>query len=196
MENGKIKSSVTQHIKYSLFAILFCIWLYDIRFFEACHNIGEYFANFFTKIICRDKKSYEYDKVDNNCTEQKKTINDIKDWFCATHAEQFFLSMTYLYTGFFSFALVALFLKICDKDMGIITGIAFITPALIMHILINRYVLSNDRYIPYFKQFMKKSQEWHKRWNLRTCLFVIGAYVLCALGIVCAYLIINYLPIH
>lgn len=65
-----------------------------------------------------------------------------------------------------------------------IIAIAIIAlPVGLCYIPAYKAVLSNDRYLKYFKQFEKEDAKWHKKWKQITWGFCIGSVVFTIGGI-------------
>lgn len=69
-----------------------------------------------------------------------------------------------------------------DKYKVYLVIIAGLTPILIAYIPAYKAVYSNDKYIKYYKQFEKESEQWHKKWYRITSAFCIGGVLSMVLG--------------
>lgn len=96
---------------------------------------------------------------------------------------EFFLNAVHycIYLGAF------ILLGIPDGMFGgvneIIAIAIIVLPVGLCYIPAYKAVLSNDRYLKYFKQFEKEDAKWHKKWKQITWGFCIGSVVFTIGGI-------------
>lgn len=178
-------SNLRMNKKFEFFlnAVHYCIYLGEIWSMKKVDNcvlrIMYYlsvlfsFENFYNKKVdertkCKDLWYYMYGK------EGGISINSAHHWF------GFFYSG---YSIFLSFVL----LGIPDGMFGGVNEIIAIAiialPVGLCYIPAYKAVLSNDRYLKYFKQFEKEDAKWHKKWKQITWGFCIGSVVFTIGGI-------------
>lgn len=164
-------------------AVHYCIYLGEIWSMKKVDNcvlrIMYYlsvlfsFENFYNKKVdertkCKDLWYYMYGK------EGGISISSAHHWF------GFFYSG---YSIFLSFVL----LGIPDGMFGgvneIIAIAIIVLPVGLCYIPAYKAVLSNDRYLKYFKQFEKEDAKWHKKWKQITWGVCIGSVVFTIGGI-------------
>ena len=79
---------------------------------------------------------------------------------------------------------VPLWVSLALADWCVKVAIAIIAlPVGLCYIPAYKAVLSNDRYLKYFKQFEKEDAKWHKKWKQITWGFCIGSVVFTIGGI-------------
>ena len=178
-------SNLRMNKKFEFFlnAVHYCIYLGEIWSMKKVDNcvlrIMYYlsvlfsFENFYNKKVdertkCKDLWYYMYGK------ERGISISSAHHWF------GFFYSG---YSIFLSFVL----LGIPDGMFGGVNEIIAIAiialPVGLCYIPAYKAVLSNDRYLKYFKQFEKEDAKWHKKWKQITWGFCIGSVVFTIGGI-------------
>ena len=174
---------MNKKFEFFLNAVHYCIYLGEIWSMKKVDNcvlrIMYYlsvlfsFENFYNKKVdertkCKDLWYYMYGK------EGGISINSAHHWF------GFFYSG---YSIFLSFVL----LGIPDGMFGGVNEIIAIAiialPVGLCYIPAYKAVLSNDRYLKYFKQFEKEDAKWHKKWKQITWGVCIGSVVFTIGGI-------------
>ena len=174
---------MNKKFEFFLNAVHYCIYLGEIWSMKKVDNcvlrIMYYlsvlfsFENFYNKKVdertkCKDLWYYMYGK------EGGISISSAHHWF------RFFYSG---YSIFLSFVL----LGIPDGMFGGVNEIIAIAiialPVGLCYIPAYKAVLSNDRYLKYFKQFEKEDAKWHKKWKQIAWGFCIGSVVFTIGGI-------------
>lgn len=52
---------------------------------------------------------------------------------------------------------------------------------------LDKRIFDDDKYIDFFEYFEQQSDEWHKKWNILTLLFVLGSLLSFILGILVTF---------
>ncbi len=172
--------------EYFLNAVHYCIWRADIR---VSAWMDKSFEILFYPIIILLPPKWRR-KFSERCKATEKEIEslryDKKNGWNIGWARQWFDCIYSCYPFFISSMLLGITVNLTieqsDKYKVYLVIIAGLTPILIAYIPAYKAVYSNDKYIKYYKQFEKESEQWHKKWYRITSAFCIGGVLSMVLG--------------
>lgn len=185
-------------IEYIFNAILYCIWLYELKSQNILSKIILMMISPIPKYMLSQKYKERYYKY------QKQRMIEIEQFnrnkikgYCIGYANHWFGFIYSSYAGIVIFPLFGIMLCISRNISPIIYSVMILLIILIIvglwYIPAYKAVFSNDLYLKYFKRFEKEDKQWHKKWNRITILFGIGGVLATILGIISAICIIKYL---
>lgn len=178
---------------YSMNAIMYCLWLYEIKSTQAINKFSDRLFSFFAKYIVTEKYRKRY-------YSNRKETEILLDRFLNNNKRGLNISLAgntlgFIYSDypcFISFITLGLLLRLYgDVTPGILI-LLFALPIGLAYIPAYNAVFRKDKYLVYFKKFEKEDEKWHKKWKLRTIVFCVGGIVALILGIVGAFTIALY----
>lgn len=109
---------------------------------------------------------------------KKETIDDLHDYkngMIKSLFEQIFI-ISYGFSVSLSFFISFPIIFLCTKSFPLSTFIGLLCYALSFIPLI-KYVFYKNRYLKYFKEYLKNDSTWFKKWRMIVILFVVLSYV-------------------
>lgn len=172
---------------YALNAILYCLWLADIKYSELIRKAVFTILSPIPKYVFTKKyraKFYENQAI--GLKNRKKHMLNRKDGYHIQCAKYIFNSHSAAYPGFIALVAAGFIIRFTGElPLLIFSPIVFILIT-IGAITEHKLLYSHDKYLNYFKQFDKEDEHWHKKWNRITTVFCVGAVVSILLGLLTA----------
>ncbi len=169
--------------EYFLNAVHYCMWLFERKSQDVINRTFLSIISPIPKYLLSSKykeRFYRYQK--QRMTELDKFFNDKKSGFSIGFAHHNFGAFYSIYFCILSDSIAAIGIKIFD-DLNLIVIISCLMPLVLCYIPAYKAVFSKDKYLQYFKQFEKEDERWHKKWERRTTMFILGAIASFLLGL-------------
>lgn len=168
----------------SLNAILYCLWLGDIKFAKFINNIlNTLFSPISKYVFTKNFKRKYHKNWDKQQNELDGFLYNKRRGFHIGQANYTFGYLYSCYSSFLSFILLGFVFRFCGEISHLSIMALFAIPIGVCYIPAYKAVYSKDHYLKYFRQFEKKDEQWHKKWKRRTIAFCCGAIFMTGLGI-------------
>lgn len=177
---------INNDFEYFLNAILYCIWIREIKISQVMETCVNKVANFILTYFFSKKIKQ---KCYKNKMQGKKDADRLISFMDIEAAKTWLVNSYLSYTIVVSASVSALFInRFQHLNKGFIIIIALI-PVIICYPILDRAVIKNDNYLNYFKQFKKEDEQWLKKWKRRTLMFQLGSVVATIVGILSMFII-------
>lgn len=185
-------------LAYFLCAIYYCLWrsflfkgkIYDkvfldtLRFIQ-CHFVSERWKVKISQYLYKYRSSQDF-------------LNNDRNGLFLSHAKVIFRDVYQIYP--FSMGIIVSSITLIFYRGSFMSSMLIWVPvALIFMVIGSRYIskliFENNLYLKYVKIFPQKSKAWHRRWNLITILFCVGALlslIISGFVVACCYFYFNW----
>ncbi len=169
--------------EYFLNAVHYCMWLFERKFGFFIGKIVDFFLDPIPKFLfTKNMKKRYYDNMRKSQPQLDDLFYGKKSGFSIGLAHHNFGAFYSIYFCILSDSIAAIGIKIFD-DLNLIVIISCLIPLVLCYIPAYKAVFSKDKYLQYFKQFEKEDERWHKKWERRTTMFILGAIASFLLGL-------------
>lgn len=182
---------MNKKIVYFLNVIFYFIYLEEVKTNKIIESTANVFATLVIRFL-RFRGIYKH-KVHSN--------RKIKEYVYGANSSLSTCVANWLFAGFYScystfISWICIGIANCkyDIDKNSICLLFFIVPCIICYIPAYCAVFAKDKYLKYFKKFMKNSDQWHHRWKWVAVAYCIGAVVTMVTGFLCMALITGFGP--
>ena len=179
-----------ERFEYFLNAVHYCLYLGEIW----SNRIME---KGFSKILYGLSRVFSFERFYERAMKRYRNDNGLDEYMYGKNYGQsiglthHWFGLFYSgYSAFLSFVLLGFVFKVCGKTDYLIIVLTVLIPIGLCYIPAYKAVLSKDRYLKFFKQFEKESEQWHKKWRRTTIAFCIGAVITALSGIIAMWIIL------
>ena len=176
-----------QKFEYFLNAVLYCLWLFDLKCNSVISKACDFIFSPIPKYLLPKKLKERY-------YEGQKYVNDNLYWnkknFNLGWADYNLMTICSFYSCFLMFIIMGVVLKL-KGEINTFTLLALVVTSSGICYISTYKTLYTDQYKQYFKRFVKKDAHWHKKWKIITIAFFLGAFASLLLGVITACAIVT-----
>ncbi len=174
--------SIFDKTRYFIYAVLYCIWVWNVRrwylIWRLCDVIPYYTTKFFIKKSHRKFLRYYAQRS----REIHPIVVNLEGGWEYHQADRIVDSIWFWYS--MNISLYLLLFLICAIDLSYIAMLClFLAPLIGSYIVLDWIKGSDETYLEYFQVFENMNKNWFNRWQKITFLVIIGVPISLALTI-------------
>lgn len=175
--------------EYFLNAVFYTIWRWERNMGKALDKYIYKFCHFLFITVPKPfitKRRYEIleERYRDNLKNQEGFFYNKKSGFHIESTKDTFRTISILYSGLFAFAFFGIGIRIQGKDFSLLMKFAAVLPPVVAYdLFLSKYVISNNRYLIYFRKFEKQDEQWLRKWKWITAAYYLGSLLSTGMGL-------------
>lgn len=170
-------------LSYYLNVLHYIIWISCANFFMKGRQLLHYTLDSFIALLMPPEMKTKF--LNRQKHGMEITAKDLKDYKNGVLGTLFVRLYIFFYSLFvlpsYFIVYTPLVILTGSLSVSIISGIVSFG---LCFIPLFKNVFWNDRYVKYFKDFLKNDEKWHKKWRWLTLLFCLISLGMAAIGVV------------
>ena len=185
-----MESNTMEKARYSLYAMQYCMWIWNLKKWELLWSGVSAIPYHFTKYVLRryHRKFLRYYSM--RTQQMSPYVTDIEDGKEINQAERLVESICFWYTLNVSIYFTLIIAAVIPLPYILFLGVSMI-PFMIENWIFKTIKGPEKTYLEYFQDFELMDDEWYRGWKKRTLLFMFGLPVSVGISIGCMLLLWN-----